>query len=69
MLSSENMLGRCRHHNAVLAYLISSELGLEVRGLTGHTINNKNEISAEAHIKIEVKLGDKSSCVVDATGV
>ena len=67
MLSSKNMLGVCRHHNAVLSYLISSELGLEIRGLIGHTINNQNEISAERHIKIEVKLDEQNSCVVDAT--
>ena len=61
------MLGRCRHHNAVLAYLISSELGLEIRGLTGHKINDQKEIEADAHIKIEVKLGDNDSVVLDAT--
>ena len=67
MLSIHNMLGVCRHHNAVLAYLISSELGLEIRGLTGHKINDQKEIEADGHIKIEVKLSDNDSVVLDAT--
>ena len=68
-LGDSNMRGVCRHHTAVFSTLVTQELGIPFRALSGHRVYNNLSISGAWHVMVEFELvSNGASIVLDPTG-